>query len=390
MGSAEKFFGLSAQAIRWHFELKQLMTANYIPPKPPDGILDVFKTDSSYPTILIECGHTLYAKPELFVDHILWCLHKSCDSKEHPMELFRFLCGRHSICTNCIILLLSKVTFKDLISIYSICNRDLFIKSFNSEQTRSQGALCDILYMQLFCHPKMRKILMKTCTMNKRMYLKGQKTKKFFEANNRKGFVHDFHFICTVVIEQAGSKLLSNNGISDHSDYFYGMKMTYLGILYRSMKYWNKYHLLFFVKYCVLKLDQSFAYLLQLSHKNDNVLLTMAVCLINWIFIAIYHKSIKLQHNKTQDRNVWNVLKKHQKMQDNQTKNIESYRQCQLRNETCSYNGCGKMQKNVDEDFKVCRQCKMAYYCSKQCQKRSWNADHRNICKTLSKYYSFL
>eukprot|EP01084_Bolivina_argentea_P193995 332810_1 len=32
----------------------------------------------------------------------------------------------------------------------------------------------------------------------------------------------------------------------------------------------------------------------------------------------------------------------------------------------------------------LCSKCKMVYYCSKRCQKKSWNKQHRYHCKKLS------
>ena len=55
---------------------------------------------------------------------------------------------------------------------------------------------------------------------------------------------------------------------------------------------------------------------------------------------------------------------------------------------TCTWIGCEKKQKNEDIKFKVCGGCKMAYYCSKSCQKRAWNSKHRNICHKLRQYYA--
>lgn len=50
----------------------------------------------------------------------------------------------------------------------------------------------------------------------------------------------------------------------------------------------------------------------------------------------------------------------------------------------CEWSGCGKKH----EKLRVCSGCRMSYYCSKSCQKKSWKIQHGNVCHKLSQYYA--
>eukprot|EP01084_Bolivina_argentea_P259471 437811_1 len=51
----------------------------------------------------------------------------------------------------------------------------------------------------------------------------------------------------------------------------------------------------------------------------------------------------------------------------------------------CGFIRCTNSQNN-NQKFKLCSGCKMTYYCSKSCQKRSWNIRHRTECNILHSY----
>merc|ERR1712062_917268 len=54
----------------------------------------------------------------------------------------------------------------------------------------------------------------------------------------------------------------------------------------------------------------------------------------------------------------------------------------------CGWNECQKRGPYIGlTGFKVCGRCKMAYYCSRTCQKKAWNSGHRDQCTILVKYY---
>lgn len=52
-----------------------------------------------------------------------------------------------------------------------------------------------------------------------------------------------------------------------------------------------------------------------------------------------------------------------------------------LSSRCCSHLPCSKLELDEDRVYKRCSVCKVAYYCSKECQESDWKAGHRNICK---------
>ncbi|KDQ59735.1 hypothetical protein JAAARDRAFT_56703 [Jaapia argillacea MUCL 33604] len=48
---------------------------------------------------------------------------------------------------------------------------------------------------------------------------------------------------------------------------------------------------------------------------------------------------------------------------------------------TCEGEGCGRMVGREVESLSTCAACKMAFYCSHQCQRASWGA-HKEVCGT--------
>ncbi|KAJ6545139.1 hypothetical protein B0H19DRAFT_1167039 [Mycena capillaripes] len=51
----------------------------------------------------------------------------------------------------------------------------------------------------------------------------------------------------------------------------------------------------------------------------------------------------------------------------------------------CSYIECGR--RDVIKTFKKCAACRIAHYCSIECQKLAWKSDHRSLCKQLKEQY---
>ena len=364
---------------------------SYTPPRPPQGILDKFANDTAPNT---QCGHVLYSMPEQFADHILWCLHPKCKSRMHTLRLFQLLNGRHKVCTNCIINLLSKVTFKELTNDYSACHRDVVdIKTVTfatSSQRKNKKSLCELVYLYVFCHPKISKLMIKTCALNQRTYLKADKQKRVFRSNL---YVHDFDYMCGILVGFSNSQEVSRNAhCAIKQSNFYKQVAIYLGMLYVSIKYWNKYHLLFFLRHYLLKLEHAWVDLFDKfkQHRTNDMLHTV-VYFIELIFTEVAFRAIGLHCDEVKDWKVWNAIKRYRQKHkglSEETRKLRLYEAARGAKVqvSCSWIGCDTKKPNVNKEFKVCKQCKMAYYCSKHCQKRSWKADHRNICKRLSKH----
>jgi hypothetical protein len=47
---------------------------------------------------------------------------------------------------------------------------------------------------------------------------------------------------------------------------------------------------------------------------------------------------------------------------------------------SCNNRGCWKTE-TLEESFARCTQCKLAFYCSRECQKEDWKARHKYLCK---------
>ena len=50
----------------------------------------------------------------------------------------------------------------------------------------------------------------------------------------------------------------------------------------------------------------------------------------------------------------------------------------------CAYYNCNKLKTNINKiKMKICKGCKLTYYCSRKCQKIHWNSKHRTECQRL-------
>ena len=55
------------------------------------------------------------------------------------------------------------------------------------------------------------------------------------------------------------------------------------------------------------------------------------------------------------------------------------------KNKTCTYYKCNTLKLyGCNIKMKVCKGCKLTYYCSRKCYKRDWNSKHRYECSQLS------
>eukprot|EP01084_Bolivina_argentea_P161431 281016_1 len=170
------------------------LISTYRPYPTPKDILTKLKQNQEFE----HCPHELYTSSEAFANHILWILHPtSIDHHDQYLYLtFRDVSGT-GICSNCINVLLSVVTFKDHINFYAM-----------SGNSRLQQHMCHLLFEHYCCHPKLPKIMVRTCELSKDTYSKGNKKKL---ENNMKiklndgtfdigFFVHDFQYLCSLMI----------------------------------------------------------------------------------------------------------------------------------------------------------------------------------------------
>eukprot|EP01084_Bolivina_argentea_P059610 108884_1 len=219
------------------------------------------------------CGHNLFPLPHIFIDHILWILHpKSFHShiEQHLTNLFAlFMAG---ICTNCITM------------------REPHIMS-----PHSRAAVGGMLYVHIFCHPKIHRIVSKTCKLNKNTFLAGKIQSEFNKTNGIEGYVHDFDFICDIILAET-VLILPEDADSIRTQNFYGQMMCYLRTLYLSIKYWKKYQVLFFVKYYLSELESALGRLHAILIANQHIKHLWDInTLIRYSIIYIGQKAKKLR-----------------------------------------------------------------------------------------------
>ena len=55
----------------------------------------------------------------------------------------------------------------------------------------------------------------------------------------------------------------------------------------------------------------------------------------------------------------------------------------------CAYSVCSNQENRdgVIEKYKMCSTCRIAFYCSRRCQKRDWKQGHKNDCNT-NRYFT--
>lgn len=57
-------------------------------------------------------------------------------------------------------------------------------------------------------------------------------------------------------------------------------------------------------------------------------------------------------------------------------------KQVKLGFKMCNYSNCGKVEDKMGT-YKACSRCKNAHYCSRECQKAHWKANHKKVCEPV-------
>eukprot|EP01083_Nonionella_stella_P016031 44816_1 len=362
--------------------------SNFVPPDPNYTVLQVklnLYLSSDH------CAHLLYSSSEQFVHHILWILHPK--SLEHPLrqEHVRFMLWQSvmsNMCTNCVNILLCTVRFVDVINLYS-----LYRVPTVPPPKDSTCLLPMDLYASLFCHPKIHRIMMNTCSLNKLTYLAGEKMYAMHNNMGTEGYVHDFDYLCDIfTVELRIHSTDINSSLSQ--------QLVFMRTLYLSMKHWNKYHLLFFSKHYLMDLKQASQGIANLPTHNqlDTVgrrVFSKLMYMIGYIEGYVdgcceakrVLKQLKQGNNTALMRTrIRKVMKQRKDIkQSNETR--KCIKEEVLTITCCGWHRCSKRQKEINGALKLCKQCRMTYFCSRRCQKKAWKHDHRNICLKLKEYY---
>eukprot|EP01084_Bolivina_argentea_P114600 203991_1 len=391
--------------------IPRLTTPNF----PDQYMLDLIQMDS-IPSA-DDCQHTLYPSPQTFINHMLWTLHPKSSSHHkvrNHLTHFNMQFIMHMTCTNCINTLLSTITFKDCINLYSIWYREPKMEFIQNEKYRFNSSISQMLLMHLCFHPQMPKIMIKTCPLNVIEYGKRSKVSKQCRCQLKEFDIynHDFDFICNLITLDlcSMSEVYGSCDVKDcNQTNCYQLRETgaglkilrhvwYIKMFYLSIKYWNKYHILFFLRNYFCHFQQIITALgsvnTSVSHEvsvERQEIMDMFIDLMKIVLkeIIVRFNSEKLQFSDIQNQKVVKRIKKH-KLDIMKTQRIHRIEIKESAKEmmTCSWIGCCKKQIDADIKFKVCSGCKMSYYCSKYCQKKSWNTQHRYNCETLFQYYN--
>eukprot|EP01084_Bolivina_argentea_P261895 442749_1 len=327
------------------------------PPSPEKYILD--KLTYLQPKHWSVCPHYLYLSSLSFINHILWTIYpvrlKINERTLHSKVLLEILKSA-IMCIECINLLLSLRELSDMMVYFlPIPNTPKYIRNLR----------CLIVH-QVCVHPKAYKTIM------------SNDCKKYV----RKTFM-DVIFFSLIHCDE---KKWANHSC------VVGICVT----IYLSIAHWNKRMIVYFVKenfgICVLR-SVLRKWIENETHAGclNQTKLIVLLCLI---YKAIMQKvkQLPFKHRKIIYRQkeykpsvlkAWNTLVSLRK-----ANYIKSRNDVKKWIVTCSWYGCRKLQSNKRKSFKVCSQCKMAYYCSRSCQKKSWVHHHRNICSVLKKCYT--
>lgn len=180
-------------------------------------------------------------------------------------------------------------------------------------------------------------------------------------------------------------------------------------LLYLSVKYWSKYNLAFFVQHFLVGFQNDFERIHALHTRDQDDMGINRLYYYRALFFSelLYKCWCRYQKNDIRDllfdanyfewlqyseifavhNNAWQPKSWSERIEDRIERRY--YAKLELKKSiACSWIHCDKQQKEVNAEWKICGGCKMAHYCSKRCQKKSWNSQHRNICRILSERYS--
>ena len=276
------------------------------------------------------------------------------------------------LCSFCVNHLFAKVSWFKYISIFNGCHlsNDAFM------------LLCSLLNIDLFEHPKAYKMMPKSCQLYNKW---DNKSEHAFRT------MIEFNF------------LRIEGGIGHHpGDYRDKAAVYCISWLFLSIKYWNQFQLLCFVKDYWLELKAMALVIfrrreiickscekviVKKDEQRDEPAAAMLKCILLETFSRIESirsipKHIRIAHTKS----------KWLKQCDFGSFGRKQYirKVIRLRNQSfveCGYYGCHSTEESSSRPFKICSGCKIVYFCSRRCQKKAWKIGHRQTCEALRLKY---
>eukprot|EP01084_Bolivina_argentea_P314709 545115_1 len=377
----------------WNMKWKP--TTRYIPPIPCDvNVLQQINELENF-----TCSHVLFASSGEFVDYVLWmiCPQKEGRTKVTTKKMIHefYLSLLDGMCIHCINTLLTKKKLKDIIAlnkIYFDIQKTPYMTVNNVVYNLKLRSL-DVLVNSTI-HPKIPMLIVKSLIFDKTAYTKETnfmrqvyKTNEFPISKS-----HDFNWLWNITMGIMGYF----NPIPSSQDRPTSVCSRFTGIWLRafflSVKYWNDYQMLFFIEHYRIIVQQQVADLGKKSfysrstipHDDSINKLFRFLCIEIGIRCAKFKLTAQhwplFLHNKHMMKN---------RIKEMKTKQIRKWvKSLYVENVKCCWTECNNNHCVISKQvLKVCSKCKMAYYCSKSCQKKAWNTNHRYHCKTLNEWY---
>ena len=307
------------------------------------------------------CPHVFYHSVEHFIGHLLWALHpdRSCTEKKDKAQMdviFGFL-NKRRLCNVC------------RISIFAEFDVNILFKTFGVEITsfddicHVQCRLCFRFWYQLFHHPQVPKLIIKSCSNNV------------------------FQYLCTMMEWMVQGILHFHN---EQSDVFERGLVPYSIMIFRSINYWSLKDL-----QCYLKTHTDTIKSLVLKYaslqKNDGRFLHQDTAMLHLICIlgriALKCRTMGWKPMAPEDASVCASAIDFYKSQ-REKRYVGQWVSIVREDLLCGFLECSRPKDNAAAKcFKLCGGCKIVYYCSRSCQKRAW-PQHKACCNRLSSRYA--
>eukprot|EP01084_Bolivina_argentea_P298566 514542_1 len=300
-----------------------------------------------------QCPHKFSSSPNelpAFIISTLFYPHQKSQKIEEQVKKLTQLLRGDLLCIHCINTLLSTISLEDIIN-YQI----------KYAKQRPYHTLCiKELLFSLLLHPKIAKILAQSCNMNEQSYNKEMALMTHAKETIGKVFMHTvqpLNCICLnlyMLFKTESQKLI-----------------IWLKAFYLSMKYWNGYQMLFFTQHYFSQFSDYYIKNYNDFNKMDNyqIIMELLSLILENVSMAISAKKIS-KHRSVKKSRKW-------------------AKSLLIQSTSCGWNGCD-LRRCERKQLKICKGCKMSYYCSKLCQKKSWNTDHKKECNRLSNYYGYI
>eukprot|EP01084_Bolivina_argentea_P283144 484845_1 len=343
------------------------MSSEKVSDNTPNELLKILSTHVSF----IDCPHQLYPIKSQFAHHLLWILRQeslSNASHKSHVRLMSPMIRSHSFCWNCVNVILSIDNFANILgSCVSARSAN------NSEYYKNlESRLKPAVIFKLISHPKAHKMMNSPLVWDRKY------------ATNCCSHLQEFNLCLAVwwyVVKLCELTFKQLNLYRLVLEVYPTVRLLYL-----SMKNWNSKQIICFYKN-ELNLFHQLIELYNLTPTHDKN--EERVCvgssihdliggLLNKLSKKLLCKDINYIFGKTQKKIMITFA----------NMSTDSFQQF-INNRTpvkCYWWNC----KRYSTTFKLCKGCQMAYYCSRKCQKASWNNQHRFICNKLKQNYDHL